>query len=269
MIELKDISKTYYGKVIFEDVNLKIKEGEVTAFVGHNGSGKSTMLKAISGLVRIDRGEIIYDRNYRFFYVPEKFPVINLSAIDFLNHMAEIDGIYSKNERMERIHALAKDFYMENMLDKPIKNLSKGTLQKIGVIQALMSDPEVLVLDEPLSGQDIDSQEVFIKKIENLKKQGKIILLAAHEPELIRALADRVYSIHGCKISPYENVPQTAYVIWMSEDTSLAHAPEMKKTEHGYYLISDERMLSHEINRLQKEGWHIGKVYEVNKHDEI
>lgn len=81
MIELKDISKTYYGKVIFEDVNLKIKEGEVTAFVGHNGSGKSTMLKAISGLVRIDRGEIIYDRNYHFFYVPEKFPVINLSAI--------------------------------------------------------------------------------------------------------------------------------------------------------------------------------------------
>ena len=164
---------------------------------------------------------------------------------------------------------MAKDFYMENMLDKPIKNLSKGTLQKIGVIQALMSDPEVLIFDEPLSGQDIDSQEVFIKKIGNLKKQGTIILLAAHEPELIHALADCVYSIHGCKISPYENVPQTTYVIWVSADTSLTPAPEMKKKEYGYYLISDEQMLSHEINRLQKEGWHIGKVYEDDKRDKI
>ena len=67
MIELKDVSKIYNGKVIFEDVNLKIKDGEVTAFVGHNGRGKSTLLKAISGLVGIDRGEIIYDRNYRYF----------------------------------------------------------------------------------------------------------------------------------------------------------------------------------------------------------
>lgn len=185
MIELKDVSKIYNGKVIFEDVNLTIRDGEVTAFVEHNGRGKSTLLKAISGLVRIDRGDIIYDRNYRFSYVPEKFPVIHLSAIDFLMHMAEIDGIYAKNDRLARIHALAKDFYAENMLDKPMKNLSKGTLQKIGVIQALMSDPE------------------------------------------------------------------------------------MRKAENGYYLVSDERMLSHEINRLQKEGWHIGKVYEADKHDEV
>ena len=269
MIELKDVSKIYNGKVIFEDVNLKINDGEVTAFVGHNGRGKSTLLKAISGLVRIDRGEIIYERNYRFSYVPEKFPVINLSAFDFLKHMAEIDGIYSMNDHLARIYTLAKDFYMENMLDKPMKNLSKGTLQKIGVIQALMSDPEVLVLDEPLSGQDIDSQEVFIEKIKDLKKHGTIILLAAHEPELIHTLADRVYSIRGGKISPYENTPQTTYVIWMTADTNLTPAPEMRRSEQGYYLLSDERMLSHEINRLQKEGWHIGKVYEADKHGEV
>lgn len=269
MIELKNVSKIYNGKVIFEDVNLKLEEGKVAAFVGHNGCGKSTMLKVISGLIRKDRGEIIYEKNYRFSYVPEKFPIINMSAIDFLKHMAEIDGIYAKNDGLAHIHKLAKDFYMENMLRKPMKVLSKGTLQKVGVIQALMSNPEVLILDEPLSGQDADSQEVFIEKIKNLKKQGTIILLSAHEPKLIRSLADSVYTIHECKISKYENVPQTTYVIWMAVDMGMTPSPEMKKAENGYVVLSDERMLSHEINRLQREGWHIGKVYENCKHDQI
>ena len=192
MIELKDVRKSYNGKVIFEDVNLKLEDGTVTAFVGHNGCGKSTMLKVVSGLVRKDCGEIIYDRQYCFAYVPEKFPAINMSARAYLKHMAEIDGIYLKTDRMDRIHALAKDFYVESMLDKPMKNLSKGTLQKIGVIQAIMSNPEVLLLDEPLSGQDTDSQDVFIEKIKKIREQGTIILLSAHEPDLIHFLGDRV-----------------------------------------------------------------------------
>lgn len=74
MIELNDVRKSYNGKVIFEDVNLKLEDGTVTAFVGHNGCGKSTMLKVISGLVRKDCGKIIFDRKYCFSYVPEKFP---------------------------------------------------------------------------------------------------------------------------------------------------------------------------------------------------
>lgn len=269
MIELKDVRKSYNGKVIFEDVNLKLEDGTVTAFVGHNGCGKSTMLKVISGLVRKDCGEIIYDRKYRFSYVPEKFPAINMTARAYLKYMAEIDGIYLKTDSMDKINALAKDFFMESMLDKPMKNLSKGTLQKICVMQAIMSNPEVLLLDEPLSGQDTDSQEVFIEKIKNIKKQGTIILLSAHEPDIINSLGDSVYTIKECKISRYENKPQTRYVIWLPEDKNMIPAPEMKKAENGYYVLSDEQMLYLEIKRLQKEGWHIGKVYEDGKCDKI
>lgn len=204
MIELRNVKKSYNGEVIFEEVNLKLDEGTVTAFVGHNGCGKSTMLKVISGLVRRDRGEILCDKKYRFSYVPEKFPVVNMSGRAYLMHMATIDGIYSKVDSRSKIDELAKDFYMEDMLDKPMKTLSKGTLQKIGVIQALMSEPEVLLLDEPLSGQDADSQEAFINKIRELRKQGIIILLAAHEPNLIRSLGDRIYTIKEHRISENE-----------------------------------------------------------------
>lgn len=269
MIELKDISKSYNGKVIFEDVNLKLEEGTVTAFVGHNGCGKSTLLKVISGLVRKDCGEIIYDRKYRFSYVPEKFPAINMSARAYLEHMAEIDSIYLKNDCLDKMNSLARDFYLENMLDKPMKNLSKGTLQKIGVIQAIMSNPEVLLLDEPLSGQDMDSQEVFIEKIKELKKKGTIIILSAHEPDLIHSVGDRVYTIQECKIIRYEDTPQTTYVIWMPQDERMTPSKEMKKAENGYCVYTDEQRLSYEITRLQKEGWHIGKVYENCKYDKI
>lgn len=262
MIELKNVRKSYNGKVIFEDVNLKLEDGTVTAFVGHNGCGKSTMLKVVSGLIRKDCGEIIYDRNYHFSYVPEKFPAVNMSARTFLRYMTAMDGIYSKSDSMNQINALAKAFYMENMLDKPMKSLSKGTLQKVGVIQAIISNADVLLLDEPLSGQDTDSQDIFIEKIKTLKKQGKLILLSAHEPDLIHSLGDRVYTINKCKLLKYENIPQTKYIIWVPENENLTPAPEMKKAENGYYVLADEQMLHLEIKRLQKEGWHIGKVYE-------
>lgn len=262
MIELKDVRKSYNGKVIFEDVNLKLEEGTVTAFIGHNGCGKSTMLKVVSGLVKKDRGEIIYDDKYRFSYVPEQFPALNMSARAYLKHMADMDGIYSKTDSMDKMNALAKDFYVENMLDKSMKKLSKGTLQKIGVIQAIMSYPEVLLLDEPLSGQDVDSQDVFIEKIKALKRQGTIILLSAHEQELIHSIGDRVYTIHECKVTSYESKPRIRYVIWVPENKNMIPDMEMQKVENGYCVYTDEEMLSLEIKRLQKEGWQIGKVYE-------
>lgn len=269
MIELNNVGKSYNGKVIFEDVNLKLEEETITAFVGHNVCGKSTMLKVISGLISKDCGEIIYDRKYHFSYVPEKFPVINMSARVYLKYMTAIDGIYSKSDSMNRINALAKGFYMEKMLDKPMRTLSKGTLQKVAAMQAIMSNSEVLLLDEPLSGQDTDSQDFFVEKIKELKRQGKIILLSAHETELINSLGDKVYTIEERKLLKYERKPQTKYIIWIQKDKNMEPVPEMTETENGYYILSDEQMLSLEIKRLQKKGWHIEKVYENRRDDKI
>ncbi|MBO4456551.1 MAG: ABC transporter ATP-binding protein [Butyrivibrio sp.] len=200
MLELKGIRKSYDRNVIFEDVNISFKEGTVTCFAGHNGCGKSTMLKVIGGLIPKDAGEIVSDRRMKFAYVPEKFPAVNMKGRAYLKHMAKIDGIYSEKEQDEIIGRFAEDFFLTEMLDKQMKDMSKGTLQKIGVIQALMCDPDVLLLDEPLSGQDADSQEVFIKKILDLKKKQKIILLSAHEKNLIEVLSDRIYTIEKGKV---------------------------------------------------------------------
>ena len=93
---------------------------------------------------------------------------------------------------------LCKDFFLEDMLNTSMKNLSKGTLQKIGVIQALLKPPQILLLDEPLSGQDADSQQVFIRKINQLRKENVTILMSCHEPYLIKSISDTLYVMeHG------------------------------------------------------------------------
>lgn len=263
MIELKNVGKSYNGKTVLEDINLKLEEGTIAAFIGRNGCGKSTMLKVISGLARKDCGEIIYDKNYRISYVPEQFYAVNMTARAYLKHMMEIDGVYSVMEGINRINTLAESFFVEHMLDKSMKKLSKGTFQKIGVIQAIMSKPEVLLLDEPLSGQDADSQEVFVEEISKMKKYGTIILLSAHEPELINSLGDRIYTIRDGKLFNCENKPQIKYIIWVPEDKRIKPAADMKKMKGGYCVFTDEQMLYLDIKRLQKEGWHIGKVYET------
>lgn len=242
MIELKEVRKSYNGIIVFENANLIFKEGTVTAFVGHNGCGKSTMLKVVSGLAKKDCGSITYDAKYRFAYVPEKFPAVNMSSGAYLMHMAEIDMIHDKKESANIINALAREFYVNDMLDKPMKNLSKGTLQKIGVIQALMCKPDVLLLDEPLSGQDADSQEIFIDKIKNLKKQGVIILLSAHEPDLINSLADRIYTISEQKVLEYDNKPQSLYIIQVSEnDKSITTNEQLLSFEIRHFLLMETK----------------------------
>lgn len=91
MIEIMDARKSYNGKLVFDNVNLKLSDGTVTALVGHNGCGKRTLLKVISGLTKKDSGQIIYEKAYRIAYVPEKFPAVNTSAGSYLKHIVEMD----------------------------------------------------------------------------------------------------------------------------------------------------------------------------------
>lgn len=100
-----------------------------------------------------------------------------------------------------RISELAEEFFVSNMLDIPMKYLSKGSLQKIGVIQALLKEPDILLLDEPLSGQDMMSQQVFIQKIQKLQEHNVTILMSCHEPYLIDAVADEVYELDNGRLS--------------------------------------------------------------------
>jgi ABC-type multidrug transport system ATPase subunit len=123
--------------------------------------------------------------------------------------MGRLEGL-SEQETKEKSEELYQEFYMESMLDTPIKHLSKGTLQKVAVIQALLSKPDILLMDEPLSGQDMQSQQNFIRRIKELKQEGVSILMSCHEKFLVNQLSDTAYRIVKGKLVA-EKIEDTRY----------------------------------------------------------
>lgn len=175
-----------------------MSQGQSAAFTGHNGSGKSTLLRLIGGLTNPTSGRIQYVRPLKINYIPEHFPKMGITSRRYILHMGLLEGM-KKKEIQEKSSELFGEFFMESMQDIPMKHLSKGTLQKVDVIQALLSRPDVLLLDEPLSRQAAGSQNVFIAKVRELNSHGVTILMSCHENFLINRISDRVYEIRdGC-----------------------------------------------------------------------
>lgn len=195
IIEIKNMTK-HYGKdkMLFDKVNLTIHEGEVLAFVGVNGVGKSTMLAIIAKLTSVNTGEIVYKKDLKFGLVPEMMSKINLKMVEYLTLLCEIDRT-RKTDILRLIDTHLTDFYMMHMKQTPLKYLSKGSLQKVAIIQALLSKPDVILLDEPLSGLDKKSQNVFIGKITELKENGTAVIMSVHENTLIHTLDAKVFEI--------------------------------------------------------------------------
>lgn len=194
LIDVIGVSK-YFGKDrILEDINFSVEKGKTIALVGHNGCGKSTLLRMIALLTTVSGGEIIHHKKWRITYIPERFPKSDFTAREYVVSMGMLEGL-SKEEAKERGSDLLKTFFMESMADKPMKYLSKGTLQKTAVIQALLTKADILLMDEPLSGQDVESQNIFMAMIQEYVKDGGAVVMSCHEKKLINRLADIVYEI--------------------------------------------------------------------------
>lgn len=274
MIHLQQISKKYGEKHVLREITQSFAEGSATAFVGHNGCGKSTLLKVLSGLIRPTQGRVQYDRPLIFHYVPEKFPVSYLTAEQYLLHMGMIDGL-PKNQLAGKIRQLAEDFYMTGHLQSRMSTLSKGTLQKVGVIQALLTMPDVLLLDEPLSGQDVDAQKVFVEKVNELRGQGITLFMSCHEPELVAAITEKAYTIEQGKLLPCHVSARERYRVllcWAGrEDARQQAAAELAGIANGEVLPYGEGLqidltqaeCDLHLGQLLAQGWRLRGLHRV------
>lgn len=199
IIKIKNLVKKYDDRVVFDNVSLDIMKGESIALTGNNGMGKSTLIKILCGLTSMNSGEIIRDKNLKFNYIPEKFPPLNIKAGEYIKLIGEIEGL-RRDDFVRKTNYLYKEFNLEKMINITMKNLSKGTLQKITVIQAFLSKPDILLLDEPLSGQDSESQKTFIRMVKELIKDGVTVIMSCHELFLIDQLSTRILQIKDSKI---------------------------------------------------------------------
>ena len=210
LITISDVTKKFGRKVVLSGINLEINRSDSIAFIGRNGYGKSTLLKIIAGLLPFEKGEVTHNGKLKFGYIPERFPAMNLTAGKYLRQIGMISGL-QKEKSESKSNELAKALFMQDMMDTPIRHLSKGTIQKVAVIQAFLTMPDVLLLDEPISGQDMASQRVFVEMVNSLNREhGVTILCSLHEEYMIRTIANSVYEIEGGKLhrAPQSEKPE-------------------------------------------------------------
>lgn len=263
---LENVTKQYNGTYILNQISHTFEAGQSAAFMGHNGCGKSTLLKIIAGLVKPTNGRINCTSPVLFHYVPEKFMPVPLTARTYLKRMGELDGM-EKSQTGEQIETLGEEFFLSELLDIPMKHLSKGTLQKIGVIQALMKTPDVLLLDEPLSGQDIASQKVFIKKVNQMREDGVTVLMACHEPGLVEAVAEETYTICDGVLKAYQPDIEKMYALILENANKRTVLEGMERYGSGYKLVVREKEAQRVIRELLESGWNLKGMHDEKNNE--
>ncbi|SEQ46739.1 ABC-type multidrug transport system, ATPase component [Lachnospiraceae bacterium NE2001] len=262
IITLENVTKTYGGKTVIDSVSHNFMMGESIAFAGHNGCGKSTMLKILGGLIRIEQGQVSYHKKVRFSYVPEKFPGNELPMQSYLQYVADMEGVSFTD-----VDKLIQDFFLDSMRHTKMKNMSKGSLQKVGVIQALMAPHDILLLDEPLSGQDMDSQVVFIDKVNQLRDKGVTIFMSCHEKKLMDNLSDHVFTINEGKLEKLEDVSEgsqakTQFKVYVRMNDKLTAWPDMIPQNKNLVFTVKREDLQEAVTKIFKEGWELAGVEE-------
>ncbi len=206
-VEFVSVSKKYGEKVAVKDLSFSFSSGEIIGFVGPNGAGKTTTMKLLLGLIFPDEGEIYFDGKKiedsipeiraRFGYLPENNSLPEeILAADYLEFNARIRKVKNPTEK---IKAIARKLDFVEYLAAPIGNLSKGYRQRLGLANALLSDPEILVLDEPQEGLD-PAQRIEIRQL--IKELGKerTVLLSTHILPEVAETCERIILINEGKI---------------------------------------------------------------------
>lgn len=267
IIKAEHIAKVFPPNEVLRDISMEVYEGDSIALTGHNGCGKSTLLKILSGLITASSGTVCKDRGKRLAYIPDHFPRLPLTPLQYLNSIAEIAGM-EKEYAKKRSIQLMEDFYMDDLMKVSLKNMSKGSLQKIAVIQALLVEPDILLMDEPLSGQDADSQLVFVEKVKTINTQGTALIMACHETNLINYLSKDVYEITNGRM---KNVTKKQTILQyiviqgyanLSEDIRIKQIGERRNT---MVLQVEETDCGEVLMGLLRKGVKIREVgYEDN-----
>ncbi len=224
MIEAKGLSKYYGPFVAIKDISFAIPQGQIVSFLGPNGAGKSTTMKILCGylapnegsarIAGFDVGTNRIEAARHLGYLPENGPLYDdMTPAELLDFFGEARGL-SPERREERLAVVTDQCALAEVMEKPIGKLSRGYRQRVGLAQALLHDPAILIMDEPTAGLDPNQIREFR---ENIKVLGinKTILISTHILQEVEAVADRVLLIHEGRLI-YDGAPAD-----LKEDGSL------------------------------------------------
>ncbi len=261
---LKNVSKTFVGKRAVDNISFELNKPGVFGLLGTNGAGKTTTIRMLLGIIKKDSGEITWNgkvvdrKSVNFGYLPEERGVYPKTKIyNQLMYFAELKGM-KKEEADESIKNWAKKLKVEEYLDKPAEKLSKGNQQKIQFMTAVIHNPELLVLDEPFSGLDPVNTELLKNIIINLVKEGKYIIMSAHQMSTIEEFCSDILILNKGKTVIKGNLKEI-------KDTYPANRVQIETNEN---IEKDIKKLGLEIENVKNYSYTI-KISDEQKAHEL
>ena len=192
LIKAQDLCLNIAGRQILDNVSLEVSKGEIVTLVGPNGSGKSSLVRCLLKLSEPDTGNIERQAGLRIGYMPQKIhidPVLPLSVKRFLQLVGNIT--------QQQIEQVAEQVEVASLLNRPVQNVSGGEFQRVLLARALLRKPDLLVLDEPAQGVDINGQQQLYQLISNIRDQmGCGVLMVSHDLHLVMAATDQVLCLN-------------------------------------------------------------------------
>lgn len=276
-IEVKNLFKYYGEQAAVRDVSFSVKKGEIVGFLGPNGAGKSTTMKIITGYIPASSGEVYVSgmkvdvENLKtrqiIGYLPENNPLYTDMYVK--EYLEFVGGIYRIKNLKARVAEMIDAVGLEVEQNKKIGALSKGFRQRVGLAQAIIHDPEVLILDEPTTGLDPNQLVEIRELIKNIGKE-KTVMLSTHIMQEVEAICDRIVIISKGQIVAddkaaslqKENDHQTVYVefdkqVSKAQLTKIPAVRKVQSVQNGWLLETVEEVdLRKEVAQFaQKENW--------------
>ncbi len=231
MLQVSNLTRRYGSFVAVNNASFSINQGEIVGLLGHNGAGKTTIMKMLSGYLEPDSGEVsIDDKDIAFHlkfaqkdlgYLPENLPVYpEMMVADYLEYAAKLKGI-SDGDKYSEIKRVVDATDISEKLLEPIHTLSRGFKQRVGVAQAILGKPKLLILDEPTNGLDPTQTEHMRTLIRDIAKEATVIL-STHIMQEVDALCDRVLILNRGELAVDEKLDDLRISNRLSIKTSLA-----------------------------------------------
>ncbi len=279
---LKNVSKTFVGKKAVDNVSFTLDKPGVFGLLGTNGAGKTTTIRMLLGIIKKDSGEITWNgkkverKNVNFGYLPEERGVYPKSKIfNQLMYFAELKGM-KKQEAIDSIKKWSKELKVEEYLQMPAEKLSKGNQQKIQFMTAVIHNPELVVLDEPFSGLDPVNTEIIKNIIIDLVKNGKYVIMSAHQMSTIEEFCSDILILNKGKTVLKGNLKEIknsypANRVEIDVNKNIDNYIEKFKLEkeneknNDYIIkIENEEAAHNLLNELVKDGIQLNK-FEIKK----
>jgi ABC-2 type transport system ATP-binding protein len=206
MLEVKNISKSFYRKIALDDVSLHVNQGEIFGLLGPNGAGKTTLIRIINRIIEPDSGHVRINGDLmtqkhlaQIGYLPEERGLYKTMTVqDHAIFLARLRGL-SKADANRLLDQWLEKFNIGDWRKKRIEELSKGMAQKVQFICTVLHEPKLLILDEPLSGFDPINVELIKQELIEMKAKGKTIILSTHNMKSVEEICDRAALIHEAK----------------------------------------------------------------------